>query len=358
MTSPAKICVAVLFALACSNSPVETLESEQTQSQVCPKQSTATRDGVKVIECLETFKEAPFVHAPADESADGTGTSFTGSIVPSLSFGSPMMAIKADGSRFAVVDGGKLASFVEPPDALHGLGFPTNRVLFTLYRVTGKVGEEIDTPWGPLRGLTVTQVKPSIVIGGCALTSVLLGTWEGVVSTRLAPPAAGRIFDEQATTPIRMTLDSLSSIGTLTDWAAGSPIEKADNFRLQGTIDNFDSSVEGFPPLRDLGTKEPFKGASSGKIALYRLGNMHGQSADGHWVLDYPKGSEALTVNGMTIEGAGLFAVGAASLIQKRPSSDLEEIVIRAHLPFQANGHVVRLHPANIGNSAGRCASD
>jgi hypothetical protein len=277
-------------------------------------------------------------------------------------FGNAIMAVLADGTRFALVDDkGALSDFAKPDAVLKSLGFPTYTTIATLYDFEGEVGAELDTPFGKLRGLHVTKATPAVVIDGCALASVLIGTWEGTVSTRLAQPIGGgpltKYFDESRTAPIHMTVSAATDYGKLADW--NGRVSKLDNFKLNVVIDNavsdFKDGDATYPSLKALGDAAPFQDSTDGPLTLVRLGAMHGIGADGHWVLDYPAGSKNLTTNGMTQEAAGMFAAGASWLTQRDAAADLGEIVIRPHLPYSRNGHVVRLRPLKVGARVGVC---
>lgn len=346
---------------ACSSDPGTGTGSDDVTSEavaVCAKQSV----NGGVTHCTTTFADAPFVRGPAASIPASGDVKLRAAVQVANVMDFAMMAVASDGTRLAIVDDhGALAAFDKPPSVLKALGFPSYRTVSTLYDLEGTIGDEVDSPWGKLRGLRVTKAAPAVVIEGCALASVLVGTWEGTVTTRLATPIGSgpltKTFDESKTAPLHVTVSATAAFGKFIDW--NSRATDLDNFQLRAVIDNLTKEFRDgdtvYPALSSLQGGGPFAGATDGSVNLYRLGTMHGIGGDGHWVLDYPKGSQDLTTNGMSQEAAGIFAAGASWLTQKTPDADLGEVVIRPHLPYSRNGHVVRLHPLKIGAQAGHC---
>jgi hypothetical protein len=165
-------------------------------------------------------------------------------------------------------------------------------------------------------------------------------------------------FDEEKRVPIHITLDRMEKRPVLSDYKGSTTLKDADTYLLSGTIDNFDRdlSADGktYPSLEAMGDKNPFFGSSDGKIELYRLGNMHGQANDGHWVFTYPSGSQNLTMNGMSYT---LTAFTAPTMLfgSDVAVDALQSVEIRPHIPFAANGHSVVMAPVSVGAELGKC---
>lgn len=332
------------------------------EAKACDEASVG-KDGTgsAVVHCKKAFTTAPFVRLPGDAMTGAKATFYGGMTVPSTS--DEIAEIwSRDGKRFVAVDAsGKAIPYGagKLPKTLHA---PTNRITFTLYQFTGKLGAEIDTAYGKATAIVLSAVRPVVEIDGCAFDSRLAGTWSGTVSERLETPSGGgpfaRAFDDTKRVPIHMTLKTIKKSNTLQDYKGGTRLADADTYMLSGTIDNFgaDVTVNGktYPSLKAMGKKNPFLGASDGAIQLYRLGNMHGQTNDGHWVLTYPAGSQALTTNGMSYT---LTAFTAPSMflgagVAADPLLGLE---IKPHIPFTVNGHTMVIAPEKVGEQSGQC---
>lgn len=369
--------VAKIFALAvgvtagCSSGEPEPDMTEDAlkapsndEKRACEVASIGTDGtGARVVHCTKPFASAPFVRLPADKITGTKATFYGGMTVPST-FEDVAVIWARDGKRYVAVDGeGKAIAFTKAgnklPAALHA---PTNRITFTLYQFTGTLGTEVDTPYGTATAIKLSNARAAVVVDGCGLDSRMLGTWNGTVSEKLETPVGNgpfaKSFDEGRRVPIHLTLTSIKKSNPLADYAGGEPLEDASTFILEGKIDNFSEAInvggKEYPSLAAMGRKNPFLGASDGNIQLYRLGNMHGQKNDGHWVLTYPKGAQALTGNGMSLT---LTALTAPSMILEPgvAAGPLDSLEIRPHIPFLKNGHSVILSAENIGASIGRC---
>jgi hypothetical protein len=281
-------------------------------------------------------------------------TDFSGEFVVWARDGKRYLPVDASNAPIAYSDGAK-----KLPKAMHA---PTNRMSFTIYQFTGKLGGHVQSPYGDATALQIKTARPVVEIDGCAFDSRLLGTWAGPVSERLVTPTGGgpltKNFDESKRVPIHITLDGIEKRPALSDYSGGATLKDATTYLLKGTIDNFSADVtldgKKYPSLDAMGAKNPFLGASDGKIELYRLGNMHGQDNDAHWVLRYPKGAKDLTTNGMSYT---LTAFTAPAMLFSVSASEapIDRIEIKPHIPFLANGHSVLLAPVTIGQKMGQC---
>ena len=341
---------------------ITTTAPSADEAKACD-QASVGKDGTgsAVVHCKKPFTTAPFVRLPADAMTAAKATFYGGMTVPSTA--DNVAAIwSRDGKRYIPVDAsGKPIPFGASglPKTLHA---PTNRITFTLYQFTGTLGAELDSPYGKATAITLSAVRPVVEVDGCAFDSRLAGTWSGTVSERLETPSGGgpfaRAFDDTKRVPIHLTLKTLKKSNTLQDYTGGTRLADADTYMLSGTIDNFatDVTVDGkkYPSLQGMGKKNPFLGASNGAIQLYRLGNMHGQTNDGHWVLTYPAGSQALTTNGMSYTLTA-FTAPSMLLAASAGADPLQSVEIKPHIPFTVNGHTMVIAPEHVGDQSGQC---
>jgi hypothetical protein len=319
--------------------------------------------GDSVLKCTQPFDTAPSIRLPADKKTGKEVTLYAGGTVPtdfSGAFvlwgrdGSLYLPVDASNAPIAYADGAK-----KLPKTMHA---PTNRMGFTIYQFTGTLGGAVDSPHGAATAIHLKTARPVVEIDGCAMDSRMLGTWDGTVSERLETPTGGgpltKNFDESKRVPIHVTFDGIAKHAPLSDYTGGKVLKDAATFDLTGTIDNFDHDVtvdgKKYPSLQAMGAKNPFLGAKDGKIDMYRLGNMHGQQNDAHWVLTYPAGSENLSGNGMSYTLTS-FTAPAMLFNAGVTAEPIDQLEIKPHIPFLANGHSVLLSPVKIGEKMGQC---
>jgi hypothetical protein len=321
--------------------------------------------GESVVECTEPFAEAPFVRPPADTKS-GTKLTFYAGVTLPTDVSNAIVLWDREGNRYVPVDAkGKPIAFTKSaslPKALHA---PTNRVTYTLYQLVGTVGGAVDSAYGSAKSIRLTGARAVYALPGCVVDGHLEGEWEGTVSERLATPQGSgpfaKAFDASKRVPIHVTFTKAKQqVNDLADYDGKKKLSDQETFLLTGTIDNFskDVSIRGtkYPSLAAMGAKNPFLGASSGGVELYRLGNMHGTMGDGHWVLTYPPGSQSLTGNGMTFT---LTAQTAPSFLFG-PDVSADELVtldVRPHIPYVSNGHTVLMHPSAPTGTSSACGN-
>jgi hypothetical protein len=349
-----------------NSSDVTTGGPTAEEAQACAKGSVGKNlAGDSVVKCTVPFADAPMVHLPADQMAGDEVSFYAGGSQPDGDFEGVLWT--RDGKSFVPVDNAnKPIEFTDDgskalPKGMHA---PSNRLLFTIYRFTGKLGKSLKSQHGDATAIHLTDARPVVEIDGCALDSRLLGTWEGTVSERLVTPSGygpfTKNFDPDKRIPIHITFDSLTPAAPLADFSAGGVrMKDALTFTVNGTIDNFDKdvTVDGklYPSLTAMDVKNPFYSAKDGKVSLYRLGNMHGLINDAHWALNYPNGSKDLTPNGMS-QTMDAFQ-GPSFLFDAGVSSDeYGTLSVAPHLPYNLNGHTVELKPVHIGEKLGQCA--
>jgi len=319
--------------------------------------------GDTVVKCTEPYATAPSVRLPKDTKSGTTVTLYAGASVPtdfSGAFvlwdraGKLYLPVDSANAPIAYADGAK-----KLPKTMHA---PTNRMALTIYQFTGTLGAAVDSPHGAATAIHLKSARPVVEIDGCAIDSRNLGTWDGTVSERLETPTGGgpltKNFDETKRVAIHVTFDGISKHAPLSDYTGGKVLKDAATYDLTGQIDNFDKDVKvdgkTYKSLKDMGAKNPFLGATDGKIDMYRIGNMHGQQNDAHWVLTYPAGAENLSGNGMSYTLTSFTA--PVFLFEEGVTNEaIDQLEIKPHIPFLANGHSVLLSPVKIGEKTGQC---
>lgn len=372
--SPLRSAIALAVLLGTASCNDDQVLDEETQDALTSKGPTAAEltacpggvaaqdaTGDRVVKCTKLYPAAPLIRLPADTLTGSRATFYGGLSVP-VDFSGVARIWTRDGKHYLpVTAAGAAIRFDETARLPAKLHAPTNRVTYTLYQLSGVLGAPLDTGSGPEPTIRLTGARAVVSVDGCVLDSRLLGTWEGSASEAYAAPVGHapflQYFDESKRVPIRIKLDALEAMPTLSDYAGGA-LTDAATYRLKGRIENWDWPVTAgdktFPALTSLGAKNPFAGASSGSVELYRLGNMHGQNNDGHWVLTYPNGAKNLTGNGMSYTLTALTAP-ALLLAPTAKVDELQQLTIAPHIPFATNGHTVVLSPVDVGMRAGQC---
>lgn len=306
---------------------------------VCAKEhSGETDDGEVVAICDETFAARPFVRPPADV-IDGANSKLTIAIDVARGF-----AFDRKGTYFELLDSrGKPLSLKEPSSAFPSLHLPSNRPMFMLYLVEGKVGTYTDPTWGKLDAITIKRIAPSIMLSADAIDKKFIGAWEGIVASRTS---AGH-YDMSKPLKIRLELTAAKAIDNIAEW--GTPTETLPDggrYKLTGVIANWSTSVKAadgtcLPSLTASAAKNPFFGGKNGNIDMYRLAAMH-FSGDQVLVFTYPSGVSELSSNGM----GGLGAFGMQDFLRVDAGDD-SGLDIRPHAT--PNGHELKIAPVTGG---------
>lgn len=353
----ASLSLTALAALSClsvhcaSDDSGDDVDADVTALKICPKQ---TVEG-GVVRCTQTHPTAPFLRPSLADTLDTSKAKFYGGILPPNTIEQEFRLFDRNGKVYLATDSrGRPLEFTRPPTTLKNLKLPNNQVYFTLYRFEGTLKGSATAGGQTAPAFVLNKVTPIATLDGCAIDSLLLGTWEGTTTTRLDPAPTGNpmftpYFDEGNTVPLKVTFKTLAKYVDLADWT-GEVIADQQTYMASGTIDNYAD----FALLKK---RNPFLGSTNGKVNLYRKGSMHGVPNDNHWVLDYPGGTVATTGNGMSYE---MQALSVASLLapanlNATQTKTLREISVKPHLPYNNNGFVVTLRPTRIGASAGNC---
>lgn len=329
-------------------------------------------DGDKVILCQKLYETAPFIRPTVEDNFSNSQKVDFISGIHTRFLDSKALVILADrrGVKYVAVDSSGNPLELDSGGFDPRLHAPTYRTLFHLYHVQGALsGAVIDHPAeGHLQAIRLSSVAPYLMIDGCAMDSLLQGTWEGDVSQRIqpAPTSAigGTYFDSSVRVPVSITFTRTKPIFPkgLSDWRGVSPMKDGVSVGLFGKIDNWNSAVASksgsgstLPALSSYGNRNPFLGATKPAVQLYRHSNMHGVRYDDHWVFQYPMDSGNLTVSGMSdglmfFSPTYLFSTQSANL-----GADFQSVVILPHFPHRSNGNILNIHPVKLNSSQMSC---
>ncbi|HEY2364915.1 MAG TPA: hypothetical protein VGH87_00970, partial [Polyangiaceae bacterium] len=291
-------CAVSLSACALDSGDEGSIDDEVKSTAVCATQHEGkTADGDAVIVCDQTYQTLPFVRPPKD----GTSTFYVG--ISDMMEGGKM--ITRSGHAYALADSsGKVLSFTSSTSnaIVKSIHMPSNRNLYTLYKVSGEVGTGTDPIFKTkLDIIKATSIKPVILISGKAIdTAQTFGAWEGTVAARKDASS----FDPNKRVPIRIKFSTIDKTAAhFATWQGGASLKDGDYYTVHGTVENLSAGVVAddgscMPSLASLGTSSPFAGATSGDVSLMRVGGMHFAGDDEH-VLTMPAGAEGWSVTAM-----------------------------------------------------------
>jgi len=314
---------------------------------VCPGAKTGTTsDGDAVAVCDALYTTAPALRPPADKLTSAVVTLYVGMVIPD----GPQF-VDRRGKVYVPVDASGTQIRIGSPKGLPtALRLPSNRNLYLVYRITGTLGADSDQGFTTIR---LKTAKPVVFIHGKAVDGAYLGAWEGLAARRTSTSDFDRTVSKQV--PVRVTFSSLEKINSLKIWDdAAHLLPDGDVYRLKGTVDNLAHGVTSsagkcLPALSNLKTANPFDGADTGAIDLYRLAAMH-FGGDQVMVFSYPQGKSG-PLGGLGFNGMGvLTTLQPASFLQQDPGSTWLQVSIRPH--GRPNGGLLILHPATAGGGA------
>jgi hypothetical protein len=223
--------------------------------------------------------------------------------------------VDRDGTIYVVVDASGHAADITalPPE----MRMPSNRHLYTLYKVEGTLGTYTNPNNGASSpSIRLLSARPIIIIGGSAIDQQLLGTWEGLVSRRTGDGTWSLDTDR---VPFRVTFTSTAPLSDLPTWGPGTPLlPDGERFEIDGMIENATNAVtsatgECFSALSSYGDADPIFGATSSELKLYRLTSMHVEG-DAQLVIGYPDGTK------LGVGMGDIAPVHPASLLQEAPA--------------------------------------
>jgi hypothetical protein len=287
-----------LSACALDSGDVDSVDDEVKATAVCATQHTGTSaDGDAVVVCDQTYQTLPFVRPPKDSAQTfyvGLGDMLEGGHM-----------ITRDGHAYALADSsGKVLSFTTSTSnaIVKSIHMPSNRNLYTLYKVSGEIGTGTDPIFKTkVDVIKATSMKPVIIISGKAIdTAQTFGAWEGTVAAR----KDASTFDANKRVPVRIKFSTIDKTAShFATWQGGAALKDGDYYTVDGTVENFAAPVVAadgscMPSLASMGASSPFAGAKSGDVSLLRIGGMHFPGDDEH-VLTMPQGAEGWSLTAM-----------------------------------------------------------
>jgi hypothetical protein len=285
-----------LSACALDSGDEGSIDDEVKSTAVCATQHGGTSaDGDAVVICDQTYQTLPFVRPPKD----GKETFYVG--LGDMMEGGRM--ITRDGHAYSLADSsGKILGFTSTNAIVKSIHMPSNRNLYTLYKVSGEIGTGTDPVFKTkVDVIKATSIKPVIIISGKAIdTAQTFGAWEGTVAARKDASS----FDPNKRVAVRIKFSTLDKAAShFATWQGGASLKDGDYYTVHGTVENFSDSVVAddgscMPSLASLGAESPFAGAKSGDVSLLRIGGMHMPGDDEH-VLTMPQGAEGWSVTAM-----------------------------------------------------------
>lgn len=349
--------VAVLITLSgCTTKPDSASKKSDGTTAACATIAAGTTaDGDKVDVCEKMFGTRPHIRPPADTiSSDGPSTLY----VAADDVGYRIL-VDRTGTRYrTLIDGRPVEDPAALPKALHA---PSQRVLFTIYEVTGKLadrtGDDSEPPY--TKSIDLTDAKPVILIKGRAIDELFKGPWEGTMSKR-APDAGCTLttpcWDPAQTTGLRVNFSTLTKIDNVISgrFDDTEPLADGERFKLTGVIENLSTAIKAadgtcMPALNSFGDASPFRPSTKGDLTLYRYPGMHSPE-DAQLVIDYPVDTEGLGgQNGMDT----LTVLHPANFLAAGDDHDWAKVTIHNHaIP---NGSEVVLWPVTGGG--GTCTA-
>jgi hypothetical protein len=281
-----------------SGDVVDSVDDEVKATAVCTTQHEGkSADGDAVIICDQTYQTLPFVRPPKDSAS----TFYVG--ISDMMEGGKL--VTRDGHAYELADSsGKVLSVTSSTTnaLVKSIHMPSNRNLYTLYKVTGEVGTGTDPIFKTkVDVIKATSIKPVIIISGKAIdTAQTFGAWEGTVAAR----KDASTFDPNKRVAVRIKFSTIDKIvAHFATWQGGTTLKDGDNYVVNGTIENFSDPVVAadgscMPSLASLGANSPFAGAANGDVSLERVGGMHFAGDDEH-VLTMPQGAEGWSLTAM-----------------------------------------------------------
>jgi len=291
-------CVVSSSACAFDTGDVDTLDDEVKTTAVCATQHEGkTADGEAVVVCDQTYQALPFVRPPKD----GAKTFYVG--ISDMMEGGRL--VTRDGHEYELADSsGKVLSLTSSTSnaIVKSIHMPSNRNLYTLYKVSGEIGTGTDPTFKTkVDVIKATSIKPVIIISGKAIdTAQTFGAWEGTVAARKDASS----FDPNKRVAVRIEFSTVDKTAShFATWQGGASLKDGDYYTVHGTVENFSSPVlaaDGtcMPSLASMGAQSPFAGAKSGDVTLLRIGGMHMPGDDEH-VLTMPAGAQGWSVTAM-----------------------------------------------------------
>lgn len=272
------------------------LSGAATPISACPQQHVAKdADGDTVVVCDATYGVAPLVRPPADVTGDKAV------LYAALAIrDTPSSFVDRSGTAYAILgsDGKPVDLKNGPANALsRQLRMPSNRYLYLVYRVEGRITTTHDEATKKdVPAIVVTKAAPAVMLPGKVIDAAQIGAWEGWLPEHIPGGAGFRQFDATKHVPVRVSFTKVASNppSKFRKWQDGS-LADGEAYTVVGTVENFDKPAKAsdgtcYPALSSLGDKNPFGGATKPDVSLQRVAGMHFPGDDEH-VFTVPAGA-------------------------------------------------------------------
>jgi hypothetical protein len=308
------------------------LISSSAMAQSCVDvQEGKTPRGQSITICKETYRSSPFVHLPKDVVSAETSTLYLA--IENGSF------VDRNLTTYKIIDKRNRSSVKDFP-----IDTSSNRNLFTVYKVKGKIRTSTGSDGKTMSSLAVAGYQPFLQIDGCAIDGLLLGSWEGAVSARISTSDEDfLVFDASKALEFKVTFSSLRKTENLQDWDHKGQEIGGTAYQVQGEITNFQNLV-------DLGEANPFWTAPSAAVSLYRYPGMHAQG-DNELVMNWPK-APRVSSSGMT----PILPVSPKLLIAEKIPNQMLNLDFMEH--GTPTGFKMTLSPKNFGAVKPDCSQE
>ncbi len=366
-----KFLAVFLFCLSCTHASVDSVSvmpnrttasekfcEEEVSAYSIPLTETELEAGGKttkdndVVLCKKMFVQRPLIHLPLAKAPEKYTKQATHVEIYGGIYFEQRLNYKffdRNGNSFTITnlqginkDPNKLERF---KTLLRPFTFPSNRVFYTLYKVSGNAKVENDNSLS----INIESIKPVLQLTGEAIDSYLVGK-----SLEGGYYKMDQRFQQIFQFPLRVKLSSLSKhkspgLDKLAEWEQAVKIPDAEVFSIDGEIENFDDGVIAsdkscFKPIMRAEEKNPFIGAIDPRVAIYRRGAMH-IAGDSVVVFEYPQAPNGqppqdLTRDGMDAENRLLNIVNFIQL-KLEDNQPWNHLSIKPHGPNRA--HLIKL---------------
>jgi len=153
-----------------------------------------------VTVCDALFEIAPRVHVPATTQTTTGQSVFYAAFLFHGNGGGVLGFVDSAGTFIRVLDDhGHIVSDVESAALPDAMAMPTNRSLYTIYKVTGELRGVTDRTGATVNAIRLRGATPAVKLPGKVIDSLLVGSWDGWAAAGLSPgsPAPG-CFGDQA----------------------------------------------------------------------------------------------------------------------------------------------------------------
>lgn len=329
-------------------------------SVFCEKEKTSSAiDNTEILLCEKMYSTRPFIRPPVDT----VPTSITHIKKDAIIYGGlhrrsglETSLVDRFGRSFKIIftsDERKVSGKLK--NIFTKIKFPSNRILFTLYKVSGQISK---TKNG-FQLSNINAIEPVLLLTGDAIDSHYIGkSWEGGFY------AKNQEFQDEFKTSIRIKTTKTSilpeGLDELAEWTT-TKIKGAQVFSLDGYIENFNDPITSsdgktcFEALTKSQDRNPFLNATDSNISFHRMGSIQ-KEGDNMLVFEYPKKSgnlapDNLPLTGVDHENRVLHVINFLQ-IENNSRSQWGQITIRPQSDNKK--HLLKLHPIEVHDRGGQ----